>query len=340
MLVFLQPSRVRQKHTWQRVHLSAISATLVACSSAVPAVLPDPDVDPGLGDVVLMTWTTRSAEGLLGHAMASDAIEVDTLRRVATGTPRWVPTHQRLSFVVSAESGAEAKAGIHGMTAQAGAHRVTHVAYDVLVSGYLELPGDSLRYEPRSQCCLGGQATTACATGYVSRLMWGTGRAQYLVKLETDVEVSATELVRARGGTRFRRVNEMSFENTFFAYEVAPADALCRLVAPGDELEPITVKAPSNCWVQAFSANGTRQAYAFNLPDPELCRRVAAHHCSLSKHRIDCRVSYGNGTHVSLLEVDPALLETAAGKQMNVPTAEPAGAKPAPTEQPKPARLP
>jgi hypothetical protein len=60
--------------------LFAPIAILAACSHTLPAFLPDPDVDPGLGNVVLMTWTTRSAEGLLGHALASERIEVDALR--------------------------------------------------------------------------------------------------------------------------------------------------------------------------------------------------------------------------------------------------------------------
>jgi hypothetical protein len=297
----------------QNLLLFLSMTTLAACSHGVPAILPDPDVDPGLGNVVLMTWTTRSAEGLLGHALASERIEVDAVRRVATGAPRWVPTHQRLSFVVAAEDNARAEAGVHGLTAQTGAHRVTHVAYDVLVSGYLELPGDSLHYDPRSHCCLGGVPTAACANGYVGRLMWGSGHAQYLVKLEANAEVSAAELVRARGGARFRRVNATTFQETFFAYEVAPAEALCRLVPPNEELEPITVRAPSNCWVQAFSADGTRQAYAFSLPDPGLCRKVAAHHCSLVEERIDCRVSYAEGTHVTPLELDPASFMPVSG---------------------------
>ena len=312
--------------------LFAPIAILAACSHTLPAFLPDPDVDPGLGNVVLMTWTTRSAEGLLGHALASERIEVDALRRVATGAPRWVPTHQRLSFVIAAEGNARAEAGVHGLTAQAGATRVTHIAYDVLVSGYLELPGDSLHYDPRSHCCLGGAPTAACANGYVGRLMWGTGHAQYLVKLGANAEVSAAELVRARGGTRFRRVNETSFQDTFFAYEVAPAQALCRVVPPSQELEPITVKAPSNCWVQAFSADGSRQAYAFSLPDSGLCRKVAAHHCSLVEQRIDCRVSYAEGTHVTPLELDPASFMPVSGLEHGadkVPPAEPVEAEPA-----------
>jgi hypothetical protein len=307
------------------------TVTLAACSHGVPVVLPDPDVDPGLGDVVLMTWTTRSADGLLGFALAPERVEVDAVRRVATGAPRWVPTHQRLAFVVAAERNAQAEAGVHGLTAQAAAHRATHVAYDVLVSGYLELPGDSLHYVPRSHCCLGGQPTAACASGYVGRVMWGTGRAEYLVQVDANAEVSAAELVRARGGSRFRRVNETSFQETFFAYEVAPTAALCRLVAPTEELEPITVKAPSNCWVQAFSADGSRQAYAFSLPDPELCRKVAAHHCSLVEQRIDCRVSYAEGTRVTPLELDPASFMPVSGLDSGaekVPAPEPPGRKP------------
>ncbi|MBN1608141.1 MAG: hypothetical protein JW940_16025 [Polyangiaceae bacterium] len=315
----------------QSLLLSVSVATLAGCSPGLPAMLPDPDIDPGLGDVVLMTWTTRSAEGLLGYALDPELVQVDAVRRVATGAPRWVPTHQRLSFVVAAAGNAQAAAGLHGLSAQAGAHRVTHVAYDVLVSGYLELPGDSLRYDPRSHCCLGGEAMAECAHGYVGRLMWGTGRAQYLVKVETSAEVSAAELVRARGGTRFRRVNETRFQDTFFAYEVAPTRALCRLVAPTEELEPITVKAPSNCWVQAFSADGSRQAYAFSLPDPELCRKVAAHHCSLVEQRIDCRVSYAEGTRVTPLELDPASFMPVSGlesSKQEEPAAQKTPAKP------------
>ena len=134
-------------------------------------------------------------------------------------------------------------------------------------------------------------------------MMWGSGRAQYLVKLSASAEVAAGELVRASGGTRFRRVNEMRFRNTYFAYEVAPTAALCRSVSPGNEVEPITITAPKNCWVQVFGADGTRESSAFQLPDAELCRKVARHFCEKTPAHVDCRATFGRGSNVTPLDL-------------------------------------
>jgi hypothetical protein len=233
-----------------------------------------------------------------------DRSRVDHLRCVVTGKPHWVPTDQHLAFVVAAQSGASAAAGTGLVSARAGAARATHVAYDVSVAGYLELSKDTATYEPRSACCQAGHPVETCAHGYVGRLMWGTGRAQYLVKVSATAEVAAGELVRASGGTRFRRVNQMRFRDTFFAYEVASAEALCRSVSPTDEVEPMTITAPNNCWAQVFAADGTRQSGAFQLPDAELCRKVARYFCDKVPGHVDCRATFGSGSKVVPIDLD------------------------------------
>lgn len=279
---------------------------LGACASVPGSSLPDPDLDPGLGDVVLMKWTTRSSEGLLGCALDRDPdhTEVDRIRRLVVGTPRWVPTDQRLTFVVSAESGASASVGQGALSAGAGASRATHVAYDVQVAGYLELAPDTVKYEAKSNCCQAGRPIDACADGYVGRLIWGSGRAQYLVRVEANVQVAAADLVRASGGTRFRRVNQMRFRDTFFAYEVVPTAAVCRYVSPADELEPMTVTAPNTCWVQVFGTDGTRHSGSFKLPDAELCRKTARHFCDRVEGHLDCQATFGSGRKVEHLDLE------------------------------------
>lgn len=86
--------------------LGAVLLLFVSCATASPlGTLPPPDADLGLGDVVMMTWTTRSHEGILGHVLADEGpIAVDSHRQVAVGKPRLVSTDQTLELVVARET--------------------------------------------------------------------------------------------------------------------------------------------------------------------------------------------------------------------------------------------
>jgi hypothetical protein len=96
----------------------------------------------------------------------------------------------------------------------------------------------------------------------------------------------------------------MRFRDAFFAYEVAPMAALCRSVSPADEVEPMTVTAPDNCWVQVFGPDGTRASGAFQLPDADLCHKVARYFCDKVPNHVDCRATFGSGAAVVPIHPD------------------------------------
>jgi hypothetical protein len=52
------------------------------------STLPTPDADADLGDVVMMTWTTRSGEGLIGHATEAGNQDPFTCRAQSSAA-RW-----------------------------------------------------------------------------------------------------------------------------------------------------------------------------------------------------------------------------------------------------------
>ncbi len=277
-----------------------------ACASQqAEPTLPDPNVDFGLGDVVLLTWTTRAPEGLLGHALEPGVVAIDPHRRVVDGEPRWVSNDQKLSVVVTAQETAELGAGYGPLGAKAGVGRATHVAYDVRVTGYLELPPDSLHYSSGSACCFNGAPSPSCGEWYVVRLMRGTGKAQYLEQVSAEAGVEAAQLVRARGGTAFRRLNEMSFNDAYFAYEVVPMSSLCSRVSPEQEVETLAVRAPDNCWVQAVRADGSRDAHAWYMPNASLCRQVAQRHCDGTEGAFGCLASFGREGETESMELAP-----------------------------------
>lgn len=282
-------------------------------------------MDMGLGDVVMLTWTTRAPEGLLGHALEPGAvIRVDPHRRVVEGKERWVPNDQTLTVVVSAEETASLGAGYGPLGAKAGLGHATHVAYEVRITGYLELPPDSLTYAKTSACCLGGETSASCGEWYVVRLMRGTGKAQYLQQVSAEAGITAVELVHAKGGTAYRRLNEMSFKDAYFAYEVVPMSSLCRRVAPEEEVEALAVRAPDNCWAQAIRGDGTRQAHAWYMPSSALCRQVAQRHCNESEGAVGCHASYGREGQTESMELRPG--EAAQVAAVAAPAETPLGA--------------
>jgi hypothetical protein len=116
---------------------------------------------------------------------------------------------------------------------------------------------------------------------------------QHLHKLEAKAGVEASELVRAHGGTTYRRLNETRFVDAFFAYQLEPLATLCSHLLPEQELETLAVSAPPNCWVQAHLEDGNRQARAWHLPDAALCQKLAEHHCSKLPQLAACTASFG-----------------------------------------------
>lgn len=312
--------------------LGLLSATF-ACTSGLQPTLPDPNADVGLGDIALLVWTTRSPNGLLGHVYDQDSGKVDAHRRVVEGTPRLTPTDQHL-VVVSAQSvQVDAEAGTVGISVSAKVDRATHVAYDVRITGYLELFPEESKYLPGCGCCQGGGVSEYCGEHYVTRLIRGSGKVQHLQKLEVAAGIEASELVRARGGTTYRRLNETEFTDAFFAYQLEPLETLCSHLAPEEELETLAVKAPNNCWVQAHLEDGNRESRAWHVPNAALCRKLAEHHCKKQEHMAACTASFGGGGQaepIALFDepVPPTTTTTAATGTIAGPAAAgaPAGA--------------
>lgn len=280
-----------------RLHRGLAWLTLLAssasCAPSVPATLPDPNADVGLGDVAMLVWTTRSPIGLLGYARHESTGKIDANRKVVDGTPRFTPTQQRLVIVSAQTLAVGAGVGVQGVMASADVNRATHVAYDVQISGYLELAPEDAKYLASCGCCQGGGVADNCGDSYVTRLIRGSGTMQHLHKLEAKAGVEASELVRAHGGTTYRRLNETRFVDAFFAYQLEPLATLCSHLSPEQELETLAVSAPPNCWVQAHLEDGNRQARAWHVPDAPLCQKLAEHHCGKQEHLAACSASFG-----------------------------------------------
>jgi hypothetical protein len=271
---------------------SALLLLLLGCTPSMAPTLPDADADVGLGDIALLVWTTRSERGLLGHAYDPRSGQVDAHRKVVDGTPHLTPTDQHLVLVSARSMSAEGEAGTVGVAASAKLNRATHVAYDVRISGYLELFPDDSKYVPGCGCCQGGGVSETCGDRYVTRLIRGSGKVEHLQQVELAAGVEASELVRARGGTSYRRLNETQFKDAFFAYQLEPLTSLCSRLAPEDELETLAVKAPNNCWAVAHLDDGKREPRAWHVPDQDLCRKLANHHCGKQAQLAACTASF------------------------------------------------
>ena len=276
----------------------------------MPATLPDPNADVGLGEVGLLVWTTRSSNGLLGHALAQGSSKIDPNRRVVEGAPHLTPTDQHLIVVSAQTLDAGASVGVAGAAVNANVNRATHVAYDVRITGYLELFPEDAKYLPGSSCCQAGVVSEMCGERYVTRLIRGSGSVEHLQQLAASAGVEASELVRAHGGTTYRRLNKTSFVDAFFAYQLEPLSSLCSRLSPEQEMETLAVSAPNNCWVQAHLEDGARKARAWHVPDPMLCRKLAEHHCQAQEHVAACTASFGSDGQASPLPLFEAAAAT------------------------------
>lgn len=98
-------------------------ALLASCAPSVPATLPDPNADVGLGDVAMLVWTTRSPSGLLGYARDQGSGKIDANRKVVDGTPRFTPTQQHLVVVSAQTVAAGAGVGVQGISASLDVNR-------------------------------------------------------------------------------------------------------------------------------------------------------------------------------------------------------------------------
>lgn len=283
------------------------SAFVLSCSAMRPAELPMPDADLGLGEVVMMTWTTREPDGLLGHVLEPvDGFSVDPHRKVILGEPREVSTSQTLHIVVRTGVHGKVEGGYGPVSGSAEGARTTHVAYDVRVTGYLEYPTSALRYNAKTNCCLGGQVAPECGMAYVSRMIRGTGKAQHLEELSGGASVNATSVVVAEGGAEFRQLAESEFEETFFAYELSSMETLCAHLSPDEEMEALSVEAPKNCFLTQIDDEGRRTTLSWTLPSEELCARLTRRKCALAgESLLSCDARFGVEEHSRTLSLEP-----------------------------------
>lgn len=306
-MVWLSCSKARAVGRWLASLAAAAGGLGAGCGgSKTQPQLAAADADLGLGDVVMMTWTTREAAGLLGHALSSDEINVDPHRRAMLGTERFVPTDQTLSVVVSREHTASIAAKYGPVGGQAEGATTTHVAYEVRITGYLELGPADLHYRAESGCCSGGALSGSCGEYYVLRLIRGSGKAEYLQKLDGKVTASAMDVVHANGGTAFRKLSTSHFEDTYFAYELAPMQGVCALLTPEEEMVPMKVAAADNCFLTAYQESGSRIAEAWHLPDARLCWSVGERRARQIETLLEFHVRFSNATGTRLLSAADA----------------------------------
>ena len=305
------------------------------CAASRPPELPDPDVDLGLGDIVLLTFTTRASEGLLGHAAdVVPAPGVDPLRRAIRGQPHVVGNDQHLRVVIRVADRGELGAGYGPVAGSVQAAHATHIAYDVRLTGYLEYAPADLLYDAESGCCLGGGVSESCGGFYVSRLFRGTGSTQLLSEATAEASVEAGEIVHASGGKSFRRLSESSFIDSYFAYEVSPLAPLCERLPPESEFADMKVESARNCFLTRFDAAGQRTRDAWSLPDRELCAEVAARRCSEAGPALRCEATYFMQTADASEAIPLELVQSTASAGppaalVATPAATAAGARPA-----------
>lgn len=279
-----------------------------SCAPAQPPSLPDPNTDMGLGDVVMMTWTTRESDGLLGHVLEPiDGLSVDPHRKVIIGKPHLAETDQTLRVVVSLGHSASVGGGYGPVGAEVNGARATHVAYEVRITGYYEYPVDELRYGPSSGCCVGGNVSSTCGNAYVSRLIRGTGKAQHLVELSAGASVNAVQVVKAEGGTQFRKLSESHFSETYFAYELAPMETLCSRLSAEEEMEVERIEAPKNCFITRIDNEGVRKSSSYALPSRELCEKLATRKCkSEAEDSLTCEARFATEGGSEALTLSPS----------------------------------
>jgi len=306
---------------------------LSACGAAkTPSDLAAADADLGLGDVVMMTWTTREAAGLLGHALSAEGLSIDPHRRAMIGAERFVPTDQTLSIVVSRDFTASVGAKYGPVGGKAEGASTTHVAYEVRITGYLELGPTDLKYRAESACCAGGTLSGSCGGYYVMRLIRGSGKAEYLQKLKGSASASAMDVVHASGGAAFRKLSTSHFEDTYFAYELAPLDSVCALLTPEEEMAPMQVAAKDNCYFTAYRESGERVTESWHLPDARLCWTVAELHSHGVEALLEFNVRFASAGSSRILSaadaVKPAEPDPAAAVPPSAVAVAPAPASP------------
>lgn len=292
----------------------------MSCSSSLksPQTIPDETGGP-LANVVLLPLTTRSTDNLLGHAWDVETDWADPLRAVLSGTVVVTGTEQHVTFFREVATKAELDANLGLGSAAVWASHVTHLVYDVKITSLATFASGTQHYNADSGCCLQGNPTESCDSGYVYRLLRGSGTIRMLQRLEGELSVGVKELLVARGGARYRVVDESTFNDAYFGLELSPLQSICRTLTPDQEMPELRLSAPPNCWVHRYSALGEKESLARQLPNEELCRDVARRYCSELSGVISCRMRFGTTDEVDLASLPIAPLQEPAAQKPVLP---------------------
>jgi len=263
------------------------AALAFGCSHHPPIESPTGTGQGPLRGVVLLPLTTRSVEGLLGHALHEDAVTPNRGRVVLRGASQLTETSQDVTVVRALETDAAIAADYGPAAARVSSGEVTHLAYVVHITGYVNLaPGAEYRAE--SDCCFNGQVHAGCAGGYVERLLRGSGSVKYLRETELEAGVGAAQLFQASTGERYRVLDEYGFDDAFFAFDRGDIEHLCETLPDAASFDPVQVVASPNCSVMAYDLQGNSTHEAKFLPDEETCRAVAWSFCERMPDCVRC----------------------------------------------------
>lgn len=276
-----------------RVALACCVFWLVGCGVQVKPEAPKTSGTGPLDRVVLLPLTQRDVTGLLGHALSGDASPRRS-RPVLVGEPRITETQQHVTVVREASVGANVAVGYGPVGANASLAGTTHVAYETTITGYAEVDRDAV-YRAESDCCFNGEPDEGCESGYISRVVRGTGSIKYLQESSSDVGIEAGDVFEARDGSHYRVLETYTFEDAYFAFEVGDPAELCRNYGDEATFEAMEIRPSANCRIMAHDVDGHAKSHALYLTNSIDCRVVAADFCSRVGHCIRCSGRFDNG---------------------------------------------
>lgn len=268
----------------------------LGCAPALPSnELPSAGEGGALHGAVLLPLTVRSTTGLLGHVWSPTSRRVDSTRCVLEGQSEKDATRQHVEVLMSMDFVANVGVETQGVgVGVSGEHR-TDVAYSVDITGYETLAARPTGYRPDSACCVNGVVTSACESGYVGRLLRGSGKLRYLRRLQGEASANLGPVLEAGGGARYELVDETTFDDAFFAFVPEPLDALCERLEPGQEMQAFKVAPPDNCKLRIYRADvsGSKQGLTAYYPSAEACFSAAASICGSEPGKVvSCPATY------------------------------------------------
>ncbi len=320
---------------WKR---AILALPLWGCAPATPhSDLPVSGESAVLHGAVLLPLTVRSSVGLLGHVWSDEERRVERSRLVLKGKPRRDETRQHVEVLGGATLLAKVGAGYSAVEASASAEQRTDVAYSVDITSYETLDPDPSAYLTDSSCCLGGQVAAACESGYVGRVLRGSGKLRYLRRLTAEASVGVGPVLHASGGESYELLDETTFVDAFFAFNPEPLDSLCSSLSPEQEMGTFQVNAAANCSVRLYTAGqGSKLVHNTYYPSADACLRAAERICAQGKEVVSCPTTYRAGDgNVTTRDLLASPLEKEASTDQ-VPAAQPRPAEPNPYDEPTP----